>query len=213
MQLKIVRETGCLRAEVRGRETPEDMRAAMAAILAECRRSGVSLVLVSTRASRPLFKVQEFGLSEFLDELTGGCKVALVGDTSELRAADEYIATTAQQRRVNVRAFTSEALARRWLQGAAEATERRRYNFNRIVIAGAPEEPGVYALWQGEEVIYYGRASGSSTIRSRLLEHFRDQVEATHYSWEISRQPLERETELLREYQAAFGRLPRLNAA
>jgi hypothetical protein len=50
----------------------------------------------------------------------------------------------------------------------------RRYRFTRVAIAGAPEEAGVYALWDGDEVIYYGRADGrkqggGSTIRSRLL--------------------------------------------
>lgn len=89
MQLRIVRETGYLRADLRGRETPEQMREALWAILAECRRCGVS---------------------------------------------------------------------------------------------------------------------------ARLLEHQRSGIEATHYSWEISREPVAREGELLRAYREAFGRLPRLNA-
>ena len=92
MQLRIVRETDYLKAELRGRETAEEMREAMWAILSECRRSGMCTVLLSTRASRPLFKVEEFGLSAFLGELTGACKVALVADNQELRAADEHIA-------------------------------------------------------------------------------------------------------------------------
>ena len=52
----------------------------------------------------------------------------------------------------------------------------RRYRFTRIVIAGAPDEQGVYALWDGEEVIYYGRRG---TIRSRLLDHFYGRVDET----------------------------------
>ena len=212
MQLRIVQETGYLKAELRGRETAEEMRAAIAQILAECRRTGVSTILVSTRASRPLFKVQEFGLPELLDEMGAACRVALVADSSELRAADEHIATMAQQRRVSVRAFRSETLAVSWLRGAAERNDRC-YRFSRIVIAGAPEEPGVYALWQEEELIYYGRTAGGATIRSRLVDHLGEALAATHYSWEIARQPLEREAELLRDYLETFGRLPRLNAA
>jgi hypothetical protein len=215
MQLRIVRETEYLRADLHGRETPEEMREAIWAILAECRRSGLSNVLISTRKSRPLFKVQEFGLSAFLEEMSSACKVALVAENQELRASDEYIATMAQQKSMNVRAFRSETVAARWLRGAPEP--RRRYKFNRIVLAGAPNEPGVYALWQGEELIYYGRAAGRNaggvTIRSRLMEHYERQIEATHYSWEISRQPVARESELLRQYQETFGRLPRLNSA
>jgi hypothetical protein len=212
MQLRIVREDPYLRAELRGRETAEQMREALSAILAECRRHGVWAVLVVTRASRPLFKVQEFGLPPFLEAMAPGCKVALVAENRELRAADEYLATMAQQRNVNVRAFRSEASAARWLRGAA-AEPARRYKFNRIVLAGAPNEPGVYALWQGDEVIYYGRAQGEATLRSRLMEHYNSGAGATHYSWEISREPAARESELLRQFKQTFGRLPRLNEA
>lgn len=211
MQLRIVRETDYLRVDLQGRETAEEMREAIAAILAECRKSGLSGVLWTTRGSRPLFKVQEFGLSAFLQEMSPACKVALVSENPELRAADDYIATMAQQSHANVRAFRSSVVALRWLRGAPEPS--RRYKFHRIVLAGAPNEPGVYALWQGDELIYYGRALGEATIRSRLLEHFNRQVDATHYSWEISREPASRESELLREYQETFGRLPRMNGS
>jgi hypothetical protein len=213
MQIRIVRETGYLRVELQHRETAEEMRQAIWSILAECRRHGVSSVLISTRASRPLFKLQEFGLSAFLEEMSRACKVALVADNRDLRASDEYIATMAQQKNIAVRAFADEAAAARWLRGGAPERSRRRYNFNRIVLSGAPAEPGVYALWHGEEVIYYGRAFNGATIRSRLLEHYERRTPATHYSWEVSHEPAARELELLREYQELYGRLPRLNAA
>ncbi|OGA59992.1 MAG: hypothetical protein A3G81_26165 [Betaproteobacteria bacterium RIFCSPLOWO2_12_FULL_65_14] len=211
MQLRIVPETGYLRVELQHRETAEEMREAIWTILGECRRQAVSSVLIFTRASRPLFKLQEFGLSGFLDEMSPACKVALVADNADLRASDEYIATMAQQRNIDVRAFVAEPAAVRWLRSAPEPV--RRYSFNRIVLAGAPAEPGVYALWQGEELIYYGRAYNGATIRSRLLDHYESRAHATHYSWEITAEPAARERELLREYQEAYGRLPRLNAA
>lgn len=212
MQLRITRETSFLRAELAGRETPEEMREAIQALLGECRRHALPTVLIATRASRPIFKVEEFGLSSFLDEMTSACKVALVAENPELNASDEYIATLARQKRLNVRAFRDEAAAARWLRGAPEPS--RRYRFNRIAIAGAPEDPGVYALWNEDELIYYGRAHGGDwSIRSRLLEHYRGAAEATHYSWEICRDPAAREAELMREYLEIFGRLPRLNAA
>ena len=47
--------------------------------------AGISAVLLCTRASRPLFKLQEFGLSAFLEEMSPACKVALVADN-----ADQY---------------------------------------------------------------------------------------------------------------------------
>ncbi len=129
-----------------------------------------------------------------------------------MRAADEYTATMAQQQHIDVRSFRTETVAARWLRGMPEPS--RRYRFHRIVLAGAPNAPGVYALWQDEELVYYGRAlGGGATIRSRLMEHYEQDGDVTHYSWEISREPAFRERELLREYLEAFGRLPRLNAA
>ena len=43
--------------------------------------------------------------------------------------------------------------------------------------------------------------------------HARVAAAATHYSWEISRAPAARESELLEQFRQAFGRLPRLNEA
>jgi hypothetical protein len=90
----------------------------------------------------------------------------------------------------------------------------RRYRFTRLVIAGAPEDQGVYALWDGEELIYYGRGA----IRSRLTDHFQGRLapatrRATHYGWEICADPATREAELLAEHQRLFGKPPRFNTA
>jgi hypothetical protein len=89
-----------------------------------------------------------------------------------------------------------------------------RYAFSRTMVSGAPPDPGVFALWEGEELIYYGRAH---SIQAQLLEHL-DGGElctrrATHYGWEISGNAAMREADLLREYRRAHGRLPRCNAA
>jgi hypothetical protein len=93
-----------------------------------------------------------------------------------------------------------------------------RYALIRTMVAGAPPDPGVYALWENEELIYYGRALGEgATIQSRLREHLAGAnactAGATHYGWEITSNPRAREAELLREHQRAHGRLPRCNAA
>ena len=77
----------------------------------------------------------------------------------------------------------------------------------------------MYTLWEGDEVIYYGRAdgksqAGGSTIRSRLLAHYyEDRKRPTHYSWEVCLEPAAREAQLLREHEGAFGRRPRGNEA
>lgn len=84
------------------------------------------------------------------------------------------------------------------------------------MVSGAPADPGVYALWENDELIYYGHARGESTsIQSCLREHLERRNEctrgATHYGWEISANPPLRETELLREFERANKKLPRCN--
>jgi hypothetical protein len=73
----------------------------------------------------------------------------------------------------------------------------------------------VYALWQSDEIIYFGFAQrDEATIQSCLLEHFlrqRDPSDATHYSWEICRDVRARLAELMREHEQNFKRLPRYN--
>lgn len=93
-----------------------------------------------------------------------------------------------------------------------------RYPFTDIMVNGAPAQPGVFALWLGDDLIYYGRTSGDATITSCLLDHLRGAqgrctAAATHYTWEVCRDPLQREAELLLEYQKRFRQLPRCNGA
>ena len=92
-----------------------------------------------------------------------------------------------------------------------------RYALNAAMVSGAPPDPGVFALWEREELIYYGRAMGHGmTIQSRLREYLERvdgcTAKATHYGWEITSNPRQREAELLREYERSHGRLPRCNA-
>ena len=194
MKYSIEARDGYLRAVLQGRDTAEQMREFLLAVHAACKEHGAPRILISVRQSRAVFKPEEYGLSGYADELiTPECQIAVLGDTHEVNAANEYIEMIARQRGVNVRAFRDERAALRWLTGAGGAA--RRYRFTRIVIAGAPGSAGIYALWDGEELIYYGRAEGeASTIRSRLLDHhYAGAPRATHYSWEVCGDPAARE--------------------
>jgi hypothetical protein len=207
MRFSIEPRDGYLHAALFGRDTADEMRDFLLAVHAACQEHGTPKILISVRQSRAVFKPEDYGLSGYVNELvTPACQIALVGDTNEVNSANEYIEMVARQQAVNVRAFRDEAAALRWMKGASVPT--RRYRFARIVIAGAPEDAGVYALWEEEELVYYGRGA----IRSRLTEHFSEgRVRATHYSWELCKDPAAREAELLREHQRRFGRLPRFN--
>ena len=63
-----------------------------------------------------------------------------------------------------------------------------KYPFEKFAISGAPDDPGVYALYKGDEILCIGVATGKETIRARLLAHFKDGAHpsVTHYQWEIS---------------------------
>src|ERR1044071_445387 len=91
-----------------------------------------------------------------------------------------------------------------------------RYPFADYAINVAPDDPGVYVLWEREELTYIGKTAGEdSTIRSCLLDHFylRHQCgcKPTHYSWLLARDVQQHERELLLEHQQRFETLPRCN--
>jgi excinuclease UvrABC nuclease subunit len=93
-----------------------------------------------------------------------------------------------------------------------------QYEFTSKNVDHAPDKPGVYALYYGDEIIYYGWAQGDTvTIRSRLQSHKSGREgacteKATHYRREVTDNAEEREKQLLLEYRQQHGRLPRCNA-
>ena len=61
-----------------------------------------------------------------------------------------------------------------------------RHPFKEAVIHGAPDEPGVYLLLYGFDILYVGLAHES--IRARLLAHCNGDLKptvATHYRCEV----------------------------
>jgi hypothetical protein len=84
--------------------------------------------------------------------------------------------------------------------------------FTESLIAAAPQAAGVFALWEGGGIVYYGKAS---TIRQALGEHYQVRsMGAQHVSgcsWEVAADPERRYSELLRQYAAAHRSLPLWN--
>ena len=93
------------------------------------------------------------------------------------------------------------------------------YTFNNDNVSRAPSQHGIYILYQGNELIYIGRAIGEGvTIQSRLSAHLRGEEgrctqSATKYQREIlsARAAQEREVNFLNWHKQQYGRLPRCN--
>lgn len=84
--------------------------------------------------------------------------------------------------------------------------------FTPSLVAAAPDAPGVFALWQGGGIVYYGRAG---TIRIALDEQLRARAisgeRVSGCSWEVATDPEARQRELMRDYLAAHRALPLWN--
>jgi hypothetical protein len=84
--------------------------------------------------------------------------------------------------------------------------------FTESLVSAAPETGGVFALWQGGGIVYYGRAA---TIRVALDEQLRaralSEKRVTGCSWEVAADPEVRHQQLLSEYVAAHRCVPLWN--
>jgi len=109
-------EPGYLRAELFNRHTAEETKKFLEAVLAAALGFRRPYVLICVRNSAPIFTVERYGFSSYLDlAFESRYKIALVADTIELRIAHQYIATMARIRGVRLRAFASETEAVFWL--------------------------------------------------------------------------------------------------
>ncbi len=114
-ELSIVQD--CLRAEMVGRETVEETQEFIAAVADEARKHGSSRILICVRRSRPIFRVEQYRISE---------QFRALADTDEIRAAHGYIELLARQHEANVRAFRDEAAAIDWLKAPTLQSQEKR---------------------------------------------------------------------------------------
>jgi hypothetical protein len=76
-----------------------------------------------------------------------------------------------------------------------------------------PDTPGVFELWDGDELLYVGSTRRKETLRTELeRELSAHAAEATHFSWEITFNPDARGRELLAEFVHEHHRPPRFNS-
>ena len=104
MQYKIAMEDGFLRADLLERETAEEMRRFLRAVVFESVRHGCPRVLVHVRSSKTLFTVEKFGVLETFKRLASDPthRIALVGDTVEMGMSHDYVALLARQQGITL---------------------------------------------------------------------------------------------------------------
>ena len=112
---------GLLRAELFGRQTAEETQQFVDALLAEAQKLAATRVLAWVRNSRPIFKVEQYNITDKLRRVAARrLRVALLADSDEVRASHQYIEVLAGQHRANLRAFRDEARALHWLNGQSQ---------------------------------------------------------------------------------------------
>jgi len=114
---RISAEPGYLKAELFGRQTADETRKFLEALHAAALEHLRARILVCVRNSKPIFTVERYGISRYLDiAFKSAHKIALMGDTPELRIAHQYIAMLAVMRGVDLRTFQDEIVAIEWLR-------------------------------------------------------------------------------------------------
>ena len=112
---------GLLRAELFGRQTAEETHQFVDALLAEAQKLAATRVLAWVRNSRPIFKVEQYGITGKLRVIAArGLHIALLADADEVRASHQYIEVLAGQHGAHLRAFRDEARALHWLNGQSQ---------------------------------------------------------------------------------------------
>jgi hypothetical protein len=108
---------GYLRADLFGRQTVEETLQFIDALGAEARKHSATRIVIWVRNSRPIFKVEQYKISERFKQLAANktLRVALLADSDEVRASHQYIEVLATQQGARVRAFRDEARALNWL--------------------------------------------------------------------------------------------------
>ena len=127
MYYRISVAPGYLRADLYFRKTAAETREFLDAVAAECIRLQCWRVLIAVHSSRPIFTVEKYGFSTFVDlAVRYAEKVAIQADTIEMHIAQDYIAMLARTRNVNMRSFRNEARAIEWLKDRRYRSERRQ---------------------------------------------------------------------------------------
>jgi hypothetical protein len=122
MRYVITVQPSYLKADLHDRQTAEETREFLEAVAREGIQNEKWRVLVSVHDSAPIFTVEKYGLSSFIEVAQKYAeKIALVADSREVRMAHEYAAVLVRLAGINVKTFREEAPAIAWLEDGASA--------------------------------------------------------------------------------------------
>lgn len=114
-----------LKADLYQRKSAEETREFLEAVAAEGIKNEKWRVLISVHESAPIFTVEKYGLSSFIETAQKYAeKIALVADSREVRMAHEYAAVLVRLAGVDVKTFREEAAAVAWLEEPSTTTRR-----------------------------------------------------------------------------------------
>jgi hypothetical protein len=128
MKYRISTENGFLRADLLDRETADETRMFLQAVVLASINHQCSRVLVHVRLSKPLFTVERHGVLRTLKRIASDPthRIALLGDTVELGMSHDYVSLLGRQQGISLRSFQTEADAVEWLKDRRRGKERRQ---------------------------------------------------------------------------------------
>lgn len=123
----ITPQKGLLRAELVDRNTTEQTRDFLDALTQAALEHKATRILIHVRASRPIFRVEEYRASTYLKEMATRpwLRVALVAGRADVRNAHQYVELLAKQQGASLRSFADDAAALAWLASAVQSQEKR----------------------------------------------------------------------------------------
>lgn len=90
-----------------------------------------------------------------------------------------------------------------------------RQRFSEEDVLKVPDEPGIFCLYHDRDLVYIGRTAPRNGVRAELQHALRmamaDDMHATHFTFELTKNPKTRAAEELRSYFETWGRLPLYN--
>lgn len=90
-----------------------------------------------------------------------------------------------------------------------------RWRYTPESVREIPDVQGVFTLWDERECVYVGHTPWNRSLRHCLQQHLalRDEglISASHFTWETSATPKNREAALLSRMTQRQGSLPRYN--